>query len=44
MSIQNCMEAINAKLGRQDWVDAALETFVTTGIESVKVDKIAKSL
>jgi AcrR family transcriptional regulator len=38
------MEVVNAKLGRQDWVKAAIETFVENGIESVKVDKIAKSL
>jgi AcrR family transcriptional regulator len=38
------MEAENAKLGRQDWVQAALETFMEKGIEAVKVDVIAKSL
>jgi AcrR family transcriptional regulator len=38
------MEAENAKLGRQDWVQAALETFMEKGIEAVKVDVLAKSL
>ncbi len=38
------MEVINPKLGRQDWVNAALETFMSKGIETVKVDAIAKSL
>jgi AcrR family transcriptional regulator len=38
------MEAANAKLGRQDWVQAALETFMEKGIEAVKVDVLAKSL
>lgn len=38
------MEASNAKLGRQDWVQAALETFMEKGIEAVKVDVLAKSL
>jgi AcrR family transcriptional regulator len=32
------------KLGRQDWVNAALEIFVEHGIEAVKVDPISKSL
>ena len=38
------MEAGNAKLGRQDWVQAALETLMEKGIEAVKVDVLAKSL
>jgi AcrR family transcriptional regulator len=38
------MEVVNSKLGRQDWVNAAIETFVTKGIDAVKVDSIAKSL
>jgi AcrR family transcriptional regulator len=38
------METANAKLGRQDWVKAALETFMEKGIEAVKVDVLAKSL
>jgi AcrR family transcriptional regulator len=38
------MEATNAKLGRQDWVQAALETLMAKGIEAVKVDVLAKSL
>jgi AcrR family transcriptional regulator len=38
------METANPKLGRQDWVKAALETLVEKGIEAVKVDVIAKSL
>jgi AcrR family transcriptional regulator len=38
------METANPKLGRQDWVQAALETFVEKGIEAVKVDVLAKSL
>jgi hypothetical protein len=32
------MEVTNPKLGRQDWVNAALETFTSKGIETVKVD------
>ena len=38
------METANPKLGRQDWVQAALETFMEKGIEAVKVDVLAKSL
>lgn len=38
------MENANPKLGRQDWVKAALETFIEKGIEAVKVDVLAKSL
>jgi AcrR family transcriptional regulator len=38
------METANPKLGRQDWVRAALETFMEKGIEAVKVDVLAKSL
>jgi AcrR family transcriptional regulator len=38
------METANTKLGRQDWVNAAMETFIEKGIETVKVDPIAKSL
>ena len=38
------METANPKLGRQDWVQAALATFIEKGIEAVKVDAIAKSL
>lgn len=32
------------KLGRQDWVQAAIEILVEKGVEAVKVDVIAKSL
>jgi AcrR family transcriptional regulator len=38
------METANPKLGRQDWVQAALETLMEKGIEAVKVDVLAKSL
>jgi AcrR family transcriptional regulator len=38
------METANTKLGRQDWVQAALEIFMEKGIEAVKVDVLAKSL
>jgi AcrR family transcriptional regulator len=38
------MEPANPKLGRQDWVQAALETLMDKGIEAVKVDALAKSL
>jgi AcrR family transcriptional regulator len=38
------MEPANPKLGRQDWVNAALEILIEKGIEAVKVDPIAKSL
>jgi AcrR family transcriptional regulator len=38
------MEVVNPKLGRQDWLNAALDTFMAKGIEAVKVDAIAKSL
>jgi AcrR family transcriptional regulator len=38
------METANTKLGRQDWVQAALETFIEKGIKAVKVDVLAKSL
>jgi AcrR family transcriptional regulator len=38
------METANTKLGRQDWVQAALEIFIEKGIEAVKVDVLAKSL
>jgi AcrR family transcriptional regulator len=38
------MEENNSKLGRQDWVNAALNAFVERGIEAVKVDGLAKSL
>jgi AcrR family transcriptional regulator len=38
------METTNSKLGRQDWVQAALEILMAKGIEAVKVDAIAKSL
>jgi AcrR family transcriptional regulator len=38
------MEVKNPKLGRQDWLNAALETFMEKGIEAVKVDVLAKSL
>jgi AcrR family transcriptional regulator len=38
------MEVTNLKLGRQDWIDAAIGTLVDKGIEAVKVDAIAKSL
>jgi AcrR family transcriptional regulator len=38
------METANPKLGRQDWVQAALEILMEKGIEAVKVDVIAKSL
>jgi AcrR family transcriptional regulator len=38
------MEAANPKLGRQDWLNAALDSFVAKGIEAVKVDAIAKLL
>jgi DNA-binding transcriptional regulator YbjK len=30
------METANPKLGRQDWVQAALETFIEKGMEAVK--------
>lgn len=32
------------RLGRQDWLNAALSVFVEKGIEAVKVDSLAKSL
>jgi AcrR family transcriptional regulator len=35
---------IASKLGRQDWVNAALDIFIEKGIEAVKIDVIAKSL
>jgi AcrR family transcriptional regulator len=38
------MEVANPKLGRQDWLKAALETFMAKGIDAVKVDVLAKSL
>jgi AcrR family transcriptional regulator len=38
------METANPKLGRQDWVKAALETLMEKGIKAVKVDVLAKSL
>jgi AcrR family transcriptional regulator len=38
------METANSKLGRQDWVNAALNVLVEEGAESVKVDILAKTL
>ncbi|MFM2303629.1 MAG: hypothetical protein RLZZ135_1039, partial [Cyanobacteriota bacterium] len=38
------MVKTNPKLGRQDWVQAAIETLIEKGADAVKVDVIAKSL
>jgi AcrR family transcriptional regulator len=38
------MEKANSKLGRQDWVNAALNVLSEEGAEAVKVDILAKSL
>jgi AcrR family transcriptional regulator len=38
------MEKANSKLGRQDWVNAALNVLIEEGAEAVKVDILAKSL
>jgi AcrR family transcriptional regulator len=36
--------ALSAKLGREDWVQAAIAILMTQGIQAVKVDRLAKAL
>jgi AcrR family transcriptional regulator len=35
---------LRARVSKQDWISAALETLATSGIESVKVERLAKQL